>query len=370
MPIFPGSLLPDADRFRRLVDGTTGGPAAAAARAGLALAAVPYGLATRLRNAAYDRGLLPSHRVAAPVISVGNLTLGGTGKTPLVAWIARMLADAGHRPAIVSRGYAAAAGETSDEAAELGILLPGVPHVADRDRVAAARTAAAAGADTIVLDDGFQHRRLERDLDIVAVDATDPFGCGRLFPRGLLRESPRSLARAQVVVLTRATSVGERRRDEIRSAVIAAAERKGAQTGHLVWAESMHAAVGLRDWSGQTRPLADLEGRRVFAFAAIGNPAAFRRTLEEARADVAGFRAYADHHAYTAADLEALVALATAANAEWAITTLKDLVKIRRTSLGRLPLAAVEIALDITVGRDALHAAISRVVRAHRQKNS
>jgi len=364
MSLFSGSFLPDADRFRRLVDGTTRGPAAVAARVGLAVAAVPYGLATRLRNAAYDRGLLPSHRVAVPVISVGNLTLGGTGKTPLVAWIARLLADAGHRPAVVSRGYAAAAGETSDEAAELGILLPGVPHVADRDRVAAARAAAAAGADMIVLDDGFQHRRLERDLDIVAIDATDPFGCDRLFPRGLLRESPCSLARAQAVVLTRATSVGERRRDEIRRAVLEAAGREHARQGALVWAEATHAAVGLRDWSGRTRPRADLEGRRVYAFAAIGNPGAFRRTLEESRADVAGFRAYADHHAYTTADLEAIIAEATAAGAEQVVTTLKDLVKIRRTSLGHLPLTAVEIALDITLGSDALHAAITRAVHS------
>ena len=363
MSLIPGSLLPDADRFRRLVAGTTRGPAAAAARAGLDLAALPYGLAMRLRNAAYDHGLFPRHRACVPVISVGNLTLGGTGKTPLVAWIARVLGDAGRRPAIVSRGYGAAAGETSDEAAELGILLPGVPHVADRDRVAAARVAAAAGADTIVLDDGFQHRRLERDLDIVAVDATDPFGCGRLFPRGLLRESPRSLARAQAVVLTRATSVGEQRRAEIRRAVLEAAGGEPARQGALIWAEATHAAVGLRDWDGRTRPLADLAGRRVFACAAIGNPAAFRRTLEEAGAHLAGFRAYADHHAYTAADLEAIVAEAAATGAEQVVTTLKDLVKIRRTSLGPLPLTAVEIALDITLGRDALEAAVLEAVR-------
>jgi tetraacyldisaccharide 4'-kinase len=359
------SLLPDAERFRRLVDGTTGGPAATAARLGLAVLAVPYAVAMRLRNAAYDRGLLATHAAAAPVISVGNLTLGGTGKTPLVAWLARELAAAGRRPAIVSRGYAARAGETSDEAAELGILLPGVPHRANRDRVAAARVAAADGADAIILDDGFQHRRLRRDLDIVAIDATDPFGCDRLFPRGLLREPPRSLARAQAVVLTRASSVSELRRDEIRHAVLAAAGRDGGGPQALVWAEATHAAVGLRDWNGQTRSLADLAGRRVFAFAAIGNPAAFRRTLAEAGADVTGFRAYADHHAYTTADLEAICSLAQSAGAEQVLTTLKDLVKIRRPTLGPLPLAAVEIALDVGVGRAALEAAVIEAVRGH-----
>jgi len=352
------SLLPDAERFRRLADGTARGPAATAARLGLAVLEVPYAWAIRLRNAAYDGGLFTTHAAAAPVISVGNLTLGGTGKTPLVAWLARVLAATGRRPAIVSRGYAARAGETSDEAAELGILLPGVPHRADRDRVAAARAAVAEGADVIILDDGFQHRRLRRDLDIVAIDATDPFGCERLVPRGLLREPPRALARAHAVVLTRATSVSERRRDEIRRAVLAAASRDGGMPRHLIWAEATHAAVGLRAWSGETRPLADLAGRRVFAFAAIGNPAAFRRTLAEAGADVTGFRAYADHHAYTAADLEALGSVAQASGAEQVLTTLKDLVKIRLPTLGPLPLAAVEIALDVGVGRAALEAAV------------
>jgi len=359
------SLLPDAERFRRLVDGTTGGPAATAARLGLAVLAVPYAAAMRLRNAAYDRGLLATHAAAAPVISVGNLTLGGTGKTPLVAWLARVLAAAGRRPTIVSRGYAARAGETSDEAAELGILLPDVPHRANRDRVVAARAAVGDGADAIILDDGFQHRRLRRDLDIVAIDATDPFGCDHLFPRGLLRESPRSLARAQAVVLTRATSVSERRRDEIRRAVLAAAGRDGGGPRKIVWAEATHAAIGLRDSTGQTRSLADLAGRRVFAFAAIGNPAAFRRTLAEAGADVTGFRAFADHHAYTAADLEAICSLAQSAGAEEVLTTLKDLVKIRRPTRGPLPLAAVEIALDVGVGRESLEAAVIEAVRGH-----
>jgi tetraacyldisaccharide 4'-kinase len=358
------SLLPDAERFRRLVDGTARGPAATAARLGLAMLAVPYAAVVSLRNAAYDRGLLATYLASTPVISVGNLTLGGTGKTPLVAWLARVLTAAGRRPAIVSRGYAARAGETSDEAAELGILLPGVPHCANRDRVSAARVAAADGADAILLDDGFQHRRLRRDLDIVAIDATDPFGCDHLFPRGLLREPPRALARAQAVVLTRATSVSGRRRDEIRRAVLGAAGQDGGTPRDLVWAEATHAAVGIRDWTGQTRSLSDLAGRRVFAFAAIGNPAAFRRTLAEAGADVAGFRAYADHHAYTAAEVAAIGSLAQAAGAEEVLTTLKDLVKIRHTAIGPLPLAAVEIALDVSVGRAALEAAVIEVLRA------
>lgn len=354
------TLVPDAESFKRLVDGTTRGPGPSLARLALACLAAPYGLAVACRNAAYDRGLLSVSRGAVPVISIGNLTLGGTGKTPLVAWAAALLARHGRRPAIVSRGYGAAPGERSDEAAELAILLPGVPHVADRDRVAAAARASAHGADAVVLDDGFQHRRLARDLDIVAVDATDPFGCGRLFPRGLLREPLGGLARAQAVVLTRASSIELADRVAIRAALVAACRGSAPP----LWAEADHRPVGLRDATGATRPLAELHGRRVLAFAGIGNPAAFRGSLAALGADVVAFRPLPDHHAYTAADLESLAREAAAARADLAVTTLKDLVKIRRPALDGLPLAALEIAIEIMGGADALErlvlAAIAR----------
>ncbi|MFM9026334.1 MAG: tetraacyldisaccharide 4'-kinase [Planctomycetaceae bacterium] len=348
------SLLPDAAAFRRLVDGSARGPAAVAARGCLAALAAPYAVAVAARNAAYDAGLFPVHRASLPVISIGNLTLGGTGKTPLVAWTVRLLAAAGRRPAIVSRGYGAAAGATSDEAAELGLLVPGVPHVADRDRVAAVGRAAAADADCAVLDDGFQHRRLGRDLDIVAIDATDPFGCGRIFPRGLLREPLAGLGRADAVVLTRAAAVDAERRHEIRAALAAARRTERP----VVWAESEHAPVSLRRWTAGPLPLDSLRGRRVLAFAAIGNPAAFGATLAGLGADVVDFRAFADHHAYGPADLAALAARAAAEQADLVVTTLKDLVKVRRDDLGGVPLAAVEIAIHLTSGEAELAALI------------
>ena len=352
-------LVPDAESFKRLVDGTTRGPVAGLARAGLAALALPYGLAVACRNAAYDRGLLSVARAAVPVISIGNLTLGGTGKTPLVAWAAALLARHGRRPAIVSRGYSAARGERGDEAAELALLLPDVPHVADRDRVAAVARAVAGGADAVVLDDGFQHRRLARDLDVVAVDATDPFGCGRLFPRGLLREPLRGLARGQAVILTRSSAVDADRRAAIRAALTAA--RGGAPP--LLWAEADHRPVGLRDAAGATRPLAALRGSRVFAFAGIGNPSAFRAAVEPLAAEVVGFRPLPDHHPYTPADLEALGRAASAARADLAVTTLKDLVKVRREALGGVPLVALEIAIGFAFGAEAVEAAILGAVR-------
>jgi tetraacyldisaccharide 4'-kinase len=348
-------LLPDADSFKRLVDGSTRGPAATAGRCLLAALAAPYGLAVAARNAAYDAGWLPVAAAPLPVISVGNLTLGGTGKTPLVAWVVQRLLAAGGRPAIVSRGYGARAGETSDEAAELAIVLPSVPHVADRDRAAATRAAAARDTDAIVLDDGFQHRRLARDLDIVAVDATDPFGCGRLFPRGLLREPLAGLSRAGAVVLTRADAVAAARRQEIRATLARACGGRPPP----VWAEATHRPVRLRAAGGSTQPLEALRGARVVAFAGIGNPAAFKAGIEGLGARLVGFRAFPDHHAYTHTDRNSLGDWARDLAADFAVTTLKDLVKVRADSLRGVPLAAVEIAIDLLAGGPELEAAIA-----------
>jgi tetraacyldisaccharide 4'-kinase len=342
-------LFPDAEAFKRLVDGTARGPGPTLARLALAGLAAPYGLVVGCRNAAYELGLLPTNQAPIPVLSVGNLTLGGTGKTPLVAWLARAAAAHGVRPAIVSRGYGAARGERSDEAAELAILLPAVPHVANRDRIAGVREAAAAGAEIALLDDGFQHRRLARDLDIVAVDATDPFGCGHLFPRGLLRESLAGLTRAHAVVLTRAAAVDARRRSDIRR-ILTKACRGGLPP---VWVEATHRPVRLRSATSDTQPLERLAGARIAAFAGIGNPAAFRTSLANLGVTLVGFRPFPDHHAYTTADLAAIRDWATGLHADLVVTTLKDLVKVRTDRLEDIPLFALEIALEILPSGDS-----------------
>lgn len=351
------AILPDAATFRRLVDGSARGLGPAAGRMLLGGLAAPYGLAVMVRNAAYDAGLLRVVAAAVPVVSVGNLTLGGTGKTPIVAWIAARMRAAGRRPAIVSRGYAARRGETSDEAAELALLLPDVMHQADRDRPAAVGRAVARGADAIVLDDGFQHRRLARDLDLVAIDATDPFGCDRLFPRGLLREPLAGLRRADGFVLTRADAVDEACRRQIRATV----ERIRSAPAP-VWAEAVHRPARLRRFCGETMPLDGLQGRRVFAFAGIGNPAAFRGTLAALAADVGGCRWFADHHAYAEHDLARLAAAGRAAGCDLLVTTLKDLVRLRRDDVEGLPVVAVEIAVQMLDGGDGLGAAIDRAL--------
>jgi tetraacyldisaccharide 4'-kinase len=182
--------------YLRLLSGEARGLGPALERLGLRAASVPYELAVRLRNAAYERGWLPSERVPVPVVSVGNLTAGGTGKTPFVEYVARFYRNLNRRVAILSRGYGGASG-CNDEARVLEQNLSDVPHLQGVDRVALARRAMSEWkSDVLVLDDGFQHRRLARDVEIVLIDATAPWGHGYLLPRGLLREPLSSLRRA------------------------------------------------------------------------------------------------------------------------------------------------------------------------------
>ena len=187
-------MTPTVETFHALISGRKRGPTAALLRGTLRLASMPYGWAAAVRNKLFDWGWKGSTRVEVPVVSVGNLTLGGTGKTPCVEYVCRFYRGLDLRVGILSRGYGVEHGP-NDEALVLEENLPDVPHLQGPDRVALARTAIEElESEILVLDDGFQHRRLARDLDVVLVDATDPWGHGYLFPRGLLRESRRRTA--------------------------------------------------------------------------------------------------------------------------------------------------------------------------------
>ena len=252
------------------------------------------------RNRRYDRVPAAVEHASVPVISVGNLTLGGTGKTPMVKWLAQWFSGRGLRVAIVSRGYGAAAGKQNDEALELAQALPNVPHVQNPDRVAGARAAIDEfDSQLILLDDGFQHRRLARDLDIVLLDATEPFGFDHVFPRGTLREPVTGLRRAGVVCLSRSDLLDSSGRDLIRGRVAKLAP-------DAVWCEAAHAPQGLLNSAGGIEPLTTLRGRRVAAFCGIGNPAAFRHAVAQAGCDIVSWREFPDHHAYGEADQEEL----------------------------------------------------------------
>ena len=288
------------------------------------------------------------------MISVGNLTLGGTGKTPMVEYVARWGRSRGLRVAILGRGYAQDEG-LNDEGRVLEENLPDVPHLQGRDRPSLARVAVEElESQLLVLDDGLQHRRLARDLDIVLLDALDPFGLGRVFPRGLLREPVGSLRRAGVVVLSRGDLVPESERLAIR----AKAERRA---GPLAWAVARHAPSGLLAEGGPEEPLDSLGERPVAAFCGIGNPEGFRRTLEGMGARVVGFRAFPDHHPYSAKDVADLTSWVRDLGAGLALTTQKDSVKLRAANLGPVPLRALRIGLEVVEGEDILLGALARV---------
>jgi tetraacyldisaccharide 4'-kinase len=342
---------------KRLLRGESRGLFASLLRAGLGAGSVGYGLAVRARNLGYDRGWLKTARAGVPVVAVGNLTVGGTGKTPMVEWVARWYRRRGVRVAILSRGYGReASGGVNDEARVLEENLPDVPHLQDPDRVKIAGTAVEElGSELLVLDDGFQHRRLARDLDVVLLDALDPFGLGRMLPRGLLREPLGALRRAGVVVLSRADLVDAPTLASIRSR----AERKA---GALRWVVTRHAPESVIGHGVEPEPVESLRGRSVAAFCGIGNPDGFFRTIGPVCGRVVDTRAFPDHHLYTAADVSDLTSWARSLGADLALTTQKDLVKLRAAGLGGVPLRALRIGLEVLEGGDVLEAALAGIL--------
>ncbi|HVJ85988.1 MAG TPA: tetraacyldisaccharide 4'-kinase [Caulifigura sp.] len=313
-----------------------------------------YSAGTAIRNVLFQAGLKRRVSAGVPVVSVGNLTTGGTGKTPVVAEVVTALQRLGWKPGIASRGYRSQGDEGNDEKRVLAILCPDVPHIQNRDRATAAAELVRVGADIVVLDDGFQHRRLKRDLDIVLIDATNPWGYGHQLPRGLLRESIRGLARAGLVVLTRADLVTASEREHLQEQI--AARTKAP----LV--VSRFIPHGLCDSAGARHPASEWRGKRVVGFCGIGNPRAFQTTLERIGVTLTSHSvtAFADHHHYSDDDRQRLIAEAEATHAEGLVCTLKDLVKLPPSD-GGLPILAVEIAFDVVDGAAAWDGALERL---------
>lgn len=312
----------------------------------LPLASV-YALVARRRR---RRGEARAVRLPVPVISVGNLTAGGTGKTPVVEMVVRELIERGRRPAILSRGYRRYADDVSgralnDEYRVLNENLPDVPHYQDPSRVTTGRRAIGEGADVLVLDDGFQHVALARDLDIVLVDAVNPFGGGHVLPAGLLREPLDTLGRADVVAITRGRNVNAQKLSILKT--------------FLRWRFPGMPRVDVdfdpRGWARVDEegfePLARHHGMPVVAFAGIGNPEGFRRDLEILGVDVRDWISFADHHRYTRADVERVAASARRHGARSIVLTQKDAVKVRPlvTSSG-LPWWYLKIRATVTGG--------------------
>lgn len=335
------------DEYRPILSGERTDAAAACLRAGLWVVQWPYAVWMAARNLAFDRGWLAQESTGVPVISVGNLTTGGAGKTPVVLWIARWLRRQGVRVHILSRGYGAEAGGSNDEARELEQLLPDVPHLQNPNRLEAARIAVEELAcQLILLDDACQHRQIARDLEIVLLDATCPFGYDALLPRGLLREPLAGLARADLIVLTRADLVEATERERIRRT--AAEFAPEAQ-----WLEAAHRPRQLRNARGATRDLSWLRQTTYAAFCGLGNPDGFWGTLRSVAEPVA-VRSFPDHHAYSRADVEELGRWAASLGVARLICTTKDLVKLETPRLGPAELWAMAAEIEFTHGESLL----------------
>ena len=341
---------------------------------------VLFGVAVAVRHALYRFGVLRRHPLGIQVISIGNVTAGGTGKTPVTEIFARTLAAEGRKVAVLSRGYRrkeapwwqrlftqvvekplvvsdgkhvlldAATG--GDEPYMLASNLPGVAVVVDRNRVKAGRYAIKRlGCDTIILDDGFQYQKLKHSIEVVLVDSTNPFGNGNLLPRGILRERAKSLARADIVFLTKC-------RGDVSS--VKAEIRRYNQTAEIV--ECNHTPRALKDvWSREEFPLDWLRGKTVCTLSGIASPKGFENSLRRLGARVVWCERYADHHRYDASEI--LYALNRTADmgADALVTTEKDAVRFPRLETSPVRCLYLRIAIEILAGGESFTDIINRI---------
>lgn len=310
-----------------------------------------YGLIMGLRAWLYARGVFTSHRLSVPVVSIGNVVLGGSGKTPMVRYLAEFFLELGLQPAIISRGYGGKAKglaaivsdgkevllpprEGGDEPCMLAESLPKVPVVVGRRRIHPCRLAISSfHADVLLLDDGFQHLSVRRDLDLVLFDATTLAGDGRVFPAGILREPLLALKRADAMVLT---GVGAANRQQAENF----ADSVRALVANLPIFMVSLAEPELRWVHGS--PASTLP---AFAFCGIANPVRFRQTIDSLGISVAGFLALPDHVRYERHLVEDIHRQAAACGAAQLLTTSKDYVKLRNLPLA-LPLAVIDIKME------------------------
>jgi tetraacyldisaccharide 4'-kinase len=308
-----------------------------------------YGAVTHLRARAYRKGILKPRRLDATVISVGNLTVGGTGKTPMVLWIADRLASEGKSVGILTRGYRGRPSElresadptssasTSDEVRMLQSRLgERVAFGVGPDRYTNGAQLAKRGVNWFVLDDGFQHLQLARDVDIVLIDATNPFGGGRLLPAGRLRETRSALARADIVVITRSN----------HAPAVEAAIRRETDASIYYSRPKLEAIRSFTDGQlgGDVAPSAL---GKLFAFCAIGNPQAFVADLRAWGIEIAGHKFFPDHHRFTDGDDEEILREATASGAAGLICTEKDLYNLHAVHYGKIPIFYCAISMHI-----------------------
>ncbi len=334
-------------------------------------AAGVYGAAVRFRAKRFRQQRLLSHRLPCRVISVGNITLGGTGKTPMSIYLAQLLHAAGHRVAVVSRGYKGlsekkggivsdgqrllmAPSVAGDEPYLMArrLLSCGIPVIVGQNRVRSGLLAIRRfHTEVVVLDDGFQHLRLQRDIDIVLLDAMNPFGNGYLLPRGTLREPPSALSRADICLLTRCPpTVLERGASAPPGSLeVQAAGNIGRPIFAAAHTPFLQECLG-GEWDNRPddKPhMEDRAGEPVFAFSGLARNDAFQNTLRDMGFDLKGSLAFSDHHVYSRSEIEAIASRADRKDARWLVTTEKDRVKIDPDWIHTMPLLVVGIRMDL-----------------------
>ncbi len=324
-----------------------------------------YYAVIRLRELLYRRGVLETTTLPVPVISVGNITVGGTGKTPFLELLAKILLDRGKKVAILSRGYAGlkvGENQVNDEYLELSERLPNAPILLGKDRVSNAKKALEdSGPDCLLLDDGFQHWRLARDLDIVMIDGLEPFGNGRLVPAGTLREPLASLNRANLVILSHT--------DLCRPAEIQAIKKRLAELAektnrHIPVLEAVHHPLHLEDMTARHIEISWLKDKKVYAFCGLGNPKSFEKTLRLMGVDMVRFKDFPDHHHYSKNELLSMDNEASGLGADAVITTQKDFVKIKNAAdktPWQTPIFSLRVEMRITNGLDVLSESLEKV---------
>jgi len=311
------------------------------ARSPFSALSMVYGSAVALRTAAYHKQILQRHRLNIPVVAVGNLTLGGSGKTPTALWLARNLEQKGLKPAISIRGYGSTAVNkllviddparqnldpevVGDEACLIARKLKTIPILVGKNRFQAGQKAELLGAKILVLDDGFQHLKLIRDIDVVLVDGKKSITKEKLFPRGRLREPASALNRAHLIILSRAEEDGEENVSELKR---------------------LNPAAPIFKMRYRVKNQDELAGKKAFAFAGIADPQYFFQTASRCKIELVGQKAFSDHHRYSMAELEQMEQEAAAASAELMLTTEKDLARLCGFE-PRMPLRALEIEPD------------------------
>jgi len=332
-----------------------------------------YGAAVRLRASFYERGLWTSRRLPCKVISVGNLTVGGTGKTPMTRYLARMIQDLGRKVAIVSRGYKGGAEKSGglvsdgkrllmdadaagDEPYLLASGLRDVPVAVGRNRFAAAmQLLQACNPEVILLDDAFQHLPLGRDLDVVLLDHQRPFGNYHLLPRGILREPLAALERGDVYILTRSNRPDGPDWDRLGKHLPGRPILRASTRSVIDRVISVqHRSKTTPGKPQKLNTIADLNNRRVFLFSGLADNHDFRRTIEEADAVIVGTLGYSDHYNYSGQELDRIAAAAVAHEADLIVTTAKDMARVDPQIRWPLDLVVVDVETELPRDREAL----------------